>query len=234
MALAAYYRAALLGTTRGPAVAVLPFANETGDSEDAQISEGLGDALRARLTELPSVSVQARASSVSFRGQNADARTIARSLGVGVLINGTLRRQGKTLDVLVEIVDDKGFAIRQPLSFQGADRDLLKLQQQIAAEVGALLVPAARASLAPAAPPPTSQSESANRLVIFGSHYDHEVRDDITVDKQEARQGDQLLRTCNGGGSQIDWGAYPFGLGAAIQGPRRGGPRSAVDRTEAR
>ncbi len=185
LAIAAYYHGALLGTARGPAIAVLPFANETGDPNDAQISEGLGDALRARLTGLPGVSVQARASSVSFRGQNADPRTIARSLGVGMLINGTLRRQGKTLDVLVEILDDKGFAIRQALNFQGTDEDLQKLQLQMAAEVGVLLVPAAQASLATPALTPTSQSESANMLVIFGNHYDHEVRDDITVDEQK-------------------------------------------------
>jgi serine/threonine protein kinase/TolB-like protein/thioredoxin-like negative regulator of GroEL len=183
LAIITYYRYALLGSARGPAVAVLPFANETGDPNDAQISEGLGDALRARLTELPGVSVAARASSLTFRGQNADPRTIARSLGVGMLINGSLRRQGKALDLLVELLDDRGFAVGQPLTFQGTDNDLQKLQQRMASEIGAVLVPAARASLAAEAPTPTAQSESANMLVMFGSHYDHEVRDDITIDE---------------------------------------------------
>ena len=170
--------------TRARPSASFVFANETGESTRA-ISKGLGDALRARPISFPASASRRALSPAASAAKNAGPRTIAPSLDLGVLINGTLRRQGKTLDVLVEIVDEKGFAIRQPLSFQGAERELLKLQQQIAAEVGALLVPAARASLAPAAPPPTSQSESANRLVIFGSHYDHEVRDDITVDKKK-------------------------------------------------
>jgi serine/threonine protein kinase/tetratricopeptide (TPR) repeat protein len=184
VAVATYYRDTLFGSARGPSVVVLPFASETGDPQDEQISEGLGDNLRARLMELP-LSVQARASSVTFRGQNADPRTIARSLGVGILINGTLRRQGKTLDLSVEILDDKGFAVGQPLSFQGTENELQKLQQQIASQVGALLVPAARSSLAALGPTPTAQSEDATMLLLFGSHYDHEVRDDFTVDESK-------------------------------------------------
>jgi serine/threonine protein kinase/tetratricopeptide (TPR) repeat protein len=182
LAVATYYRDTLFGSARGPSVVVLPFATETGDPQDEQISEGLGDGLRARLTELP-LAVQARASSMTFRGQNADPRTIARSLGVGMLVNGTLRRQGKTLELLVEILDDRGFAVGQPLRFQGTDNELQKLQQQMASEVGALLVPAARQSLATQAPTPTAQSENATMLVMFGSHYDHEAREPITVDE---------------------------------------------------
>jgi serine/threonine protein kinase/tetratricopeptide (TPR) repeat protein len=177
-----YFREAPHNVVPNKAVVVLPFASETGNPQDEQISEGLGDALRARLMELP-LSVQARASSVTFRGQNADPRAIARSLGVGVLINGTLRRQGKTLNLLVEILDDKGFAVGQPLEFQGTDSELQKLQQQIASQVGALLVPAARETLASQATTPTVQSENATMLLLFGSHYDHEAREPITVDE---------------------------------------------------
>jgi TolB-like protein len=185
VALAAYYRTALNGTAGGKAIAVLPFTNETGNPEDVPISEGLGDALRERLMGIQGLSVQARASSVSFRGQNADLRTIARTLGVGTLINGTLRRHGKTLEVHVELLDDKGFAIRPAMTFERAEQDLQALQQQIASEVGAQLVPAASASLAAPPPTPTAQTESANMLVLLGSHYDHEARDrDVTVDEK--------------------------------------------------
>jgi serine/threonine protein kinase/TolB-like protein/Tfp pilus assembly protein PilF len=192
--LAVYYRDALRGRHSEKAVAVLPFANETGDADDEHISEGLGDTLRERLMELPGVSVQARASSVSFRGQDADLRTIARSLGVGMLINGTLRRQGKTFEVLVEMLDEKGFAVRPALTFRRGEQDLQALQQQIASEVGAVLVPAAKTALATPRPTPTSQSESANMLVLFGNHYDHEVRDDLTVDEKKLDKAIDFFR----------------------------------------
>ncbi len=181
----AYFRETSHDAGPNKAVVVLPFSNETGSPDDAHITEGLSDTLRDRLMELP-LSVQARASSLSFRDQkNVDARTIARTLGVGVLINGSLRRQGKMLDVLVEVLDDKGFAVRPALRYQRAEGELQALQQQIASDVAATLVPGAPASLAAAPPTPTAQSEDANMLVLFGSHYDHEVRDDITVDEQK-------------------------------------------------
>ena len=167
------------------AVVVLPFTNETGSEDDAHISEGLSDTLRDRLMELP-LSVQARSSSLSFRDQkNVDARTIAHSLGVGVLINGSLRRQGKILEVLVEVLDDKGFAVRPALRYQRAEGELQSLQQQIAADVAATLLPGAQAALAAAAPTPTAQSENANMLLLFAYHYDHVAREPSTLDEKE-------------------------------------------------
>jgi serine/threonine protein kinase len=181
---AGYLRETSHNAAPNKAVVVLPFANETGSENDAHISEGLSDTLRDRLMELP-LSVQARSSSLSFRDQkNVDPRTIAQSLGVSVLVNGTLRRAGKMLEVLVEVLDDKGFAVRPALRYQRAEGDLQALQQQIAADVAATLLPGAQASLAAAAPTPTAQSENANMLLLFASHYDHDAREPITVDEQ--------------------------------------------------
>jgi serine/threonine protein kinase/tetratricopeptide (TPR) repeat protein len=181
--IAGYFRETPHNVVSNRAVVVLPFANETGSENDAHISEGLSDTLRNRLMELP-LSVQARSSSVSFRDQkNVDARTIARTLGVGVLINGSVRRQGNLLDVSVEVLDDKGFAVRPALRYQRAQGELLALQQQIAADVAATLLPGTQAAPAAAAPTPTAQSENANMLLLFASHYDHEARERNTVDE---------------------------------------------------
>ena len=89
------------------------------------------------------------------------------------------------LEVLVEVLDDKGFAIRPAFRYQRAEGDLLALQQRIASDVAATLVPSAQASLTAAPPTPTAQNENANRLVLFGNHYDHEVRDDFILDEQK-------------------------------------------------
>jgi serine/threonine protein kinase/cytochrome c-type biogenesis protein CcmH/NrfG len=181
--LVGYFRETPRNVVSNKAVVVLPFANETGSDNDAHISEGLSDTLRDRLMELP-LSVQARSSSLSFRDQkNVDARTIARTLGVGVLINGSVRRQGNLLDVLVEVLDDKGFAVRPALRYQRAQGELLALQQQIAADVAATLLPGTPAAATAPAPTATPQSENANMLLLFASHYDHEAREPITLDE---------------------------------------------------
>ena len=175
-------RQLLPGSSAGLAVAVLPFANEATDADDV-ISEGLGDTLRERLMALPGLSVQARASSVIFRDRGTDMRTVAESLKVEVLINGSLRRRGSTLEVSVAVLDRRGFAKRPALKFQRAERELQALQQQIAAEIAALLLPSAQASLVTPPTPPTDQSERAHLLLQFGNRVYYEVREEPIVDK---------------------------------------------------
>jgi TolB-like protein len=172
-------------SSRGAAIAVLPFSNETGIAEDDYLSKGLGDSLRDRLMELPGIDVQARASSVSFRGQSTAPREIAKSLGVDRLINGSVRKTGDMLEVLVEILDVDGFAIGPALRYRRSQQDFQALQQQIAAEVSALLVPGAQLATVANAGAPTAASERANVLVASGSLLENEVKDELIVDEEK-------------------------------------------------
>jgi tetratricopeptide (TPR) repeat protein len=106
---------------------------------------------------------------------------------VGRLVNGSFRRQGQTLDVQVEILDDKGFAVHLPLRFSRPDNELLTLQKEIARAVGAALGNApAEAAVSPETS--TAQSELANRLVLFGIHAEREVKDEIAVDQAKLEE----------------------------------------------
>ena len=121
-----YVRDAFNGAPSGKAVAVLQFVNESSNADDASISERLGDKLRERLQESPDLDVVGRVSSVSFRGAQVDMPTIAKTLAVGTLINGSLRRRGKTLEVDVEILDHRGFSIKA-LHFERPENTLFAL-----------------------------------------------------------------------------------------------------------
>jgi serine/threonine protein kinase/cytochrome c-type biogenesis protein CcmH/NrfG len=178
-----YVRDAFNGTASPRAIAVLPFVNESSNPDDAPISERLGDNLRDRLQELSDLDVIGRVSSLSFRDQQVDMRTIARTLGVGRLINASLQRRGDTLDVRVEILDERGFTL-QPLSYQEPDTALLVLQQEIADDVTAFFDPDTAAPATTTAEPP-SQNEPANKLILFGSHLEHEVKEELSVDEEK-------------------------------------------------
>jgi TolB-like protein len=168
------------------AVAVLPFASESSNVDDASITERLGDKLRDRLQELPDLDVIGRVSSVNVRDQQADLRTIAAALGVGRLVNGSLQRRGAMLDVRVEIVDERGVILRA-LSYEEPDTALVALQQKMSDEVSAYLVPASAApATAPTALP--SQSEAANKLILFGSRLDNAVKDDAPLIDEDKLQ----------------------------------------------
>jgi serine/threonine protein kinase/tetratricopeptide (TPR) repeat protein/TolB-like protein len=170
------------------AVAVLPFENATGDSADSHINEGLGTELRRRLMELPGLRVQARASSVNVAVLGLDPRAIASRLDVGVLINGSLSRRGDTLIVLVEAIDSNGDLLAT-WTHEASDGELLLLESAIAADVIGFFAPNAQLV---AAVMPTPQTETAHELVLRGTVYDQEVRDDITVDEEKLEAAIEL------------------------------------------
>jgi serine/threonine protein kinase/TolB-like protein/thioredoxin-like negative regulator of GroEL len=183
LAVGAYFVGTMSGTGEADGVAVLPFANETGSPTDGALSEGLGDGLRDRLMELPGLEVQARASSVSFRNQTVDSRTIADTLGVGRLVNGSLRRNGKMLEVLVEVLDAEGFAVAPSFRYEELERDFQVLQQKIAADVSALLMPDAGGERVAKVKAPTDESERANMFVTIGRQFEYEVKSELTIDE---------------------------------------------------
>ena len=182
--------------TDGRAGAVLPFVNETGESRTTpHISEGLGDELRDRLMELPGLEVQARASSVSFRDEAVDRARSRAASASGVLVNGSVRRAATCSNVLVEVLDARR-ALRcgRRSGTQRSEREFQALQQEIAADVSALLVPEARGAVDAERADAHGASETANMLVLRGSYLRAtKSEEELTVDEDEARGSDPAL-----------------------------------------
>jgi TolB-like protein/DNA-binding winged helix-turn-helix (wHTH) protein/Flp pilus assembly protein TadD len=161
-------------------IAVLPFENASGSDENRFISEGLGDALRDQLGRLGGLRVAARSSSVIFGDRTVDAIGIADRLGVGRLIEGTVRRQDDRLAITVYIIDgETGFQIwSQP--YDRSMADLLAVQQDIARDIVATLLPERDDSLG--AGKPASLDPTANELMLLARYYYQQVRDQSIVD----------------------------------------------------
>ena len=113
-------------------IAVLPFANLSGDPKKVYFSDGIADQLITELAQTPSVRVAARSSSFAFRGKEVDVKTIAKALNVRAVLEGSVREDGKRVRIAAELVDAaNGFQIWS----KSYDRDLtniLSLQDQIA------------------------------------------------------------------------------------------------------
>lgn len=122
-------------------LAVLPFEN-LGDSSDAYFADGVADAVRGKLTSLPSLQVIARGSSVQYRSTTKTPPQIAQELGVRYLLTGTVRwaRQGGSSRVqvspeLVEIGADGAAQSRWQQPFDAPMTDVFALQANIADQV---------------------------------------------------------------------------------------------------
>jgi TolB-like protein/Flp pilus assembly protein TadD len=122
-------------------IAVLPFANMSGDKEQEYFSDGLTEELLNSLSEINELQVAARTSAFSFKGKDTDIGTIARKLNVGAVLEGSVRRSANTIRITAQLINAvTGFHLWS----KTYDRDLgdvLKLQTEIATAVaGALKV----------------------------------------------------------------------------------------------
>ncbi len=173
-------------------IAVLPFENASDSDENRFISAGLGDALRDQLGRLGGLRVAARSSSVIFEDRSVDAIGIADRLGVGKLIEGTVRQQGDRLVITVYIIDgETGFQTWSQL-YERSMADLLAMQQDIAADIVATLLPERDESLG--AGDPASLDPTANELMLLAQYYYQQVRDQALVDVDMLMRSIDLYR----------------------------------------
>ena len=79
------------------AIAVLPFVNLSADPENDYFCDGLSEELINGLTKVPELRVVAHSSSFAFKGRDTDVREIGRQLGVGSVLEGSVRKAGNRL-----------------------------------------------------------------------------------------------------------------------------------------
>ena len=120
-------------------IAVLPFKNLSGDPEQNYFSEGLTEEVRAGLVRLDALRVAAATSSEVAGERQGDLKSIARELGVGFLLGGSVRRSGDIVRIATELTDGKtGFG----LWTKSVDRkmtDIFAVQAEIARTVAQAL-----------------------------------------------------------------------------------------------
>ena len=120
---------------RQPAVAVMPFVNQTGDPKDEYFSDGLADELRRVLSRIEGLKVTAGSVTFRFKGQHRDARHVGRELGVEAVLEGSVWRSGDRIRVSVNLVGVKDGFNRWAQRFDGSIGDLFSIQDQVGTAV---------------------------------------------------------------------------------------------------
>jgi serine/threonine-protein kinase len=129
-------------------VAVLPFVNTGGDPEDEYFSDGMTDELAHALAGLPGIRVAGRTSSYAYKGKAATVQEVGRTLGVGGVIAGTVRRAGDRLRVTVQLSSaDDGFQ-RWSHEYERQASDVFALQDELTRAIVAELEPTLRGTAA--------------------------------------------------------------------------------------
>jgi TolB-like protein/DNA-binding winged helix-turn-helix (wHTH) protein len=117
-------------------IAVLPFLDLTSESMDQEyFADGMTEELIDRLSKIPGLRVPPPTSSFYFKDKKISIADIAKSLGVGYVLDGSLRKSGSTLRIAARLIRaDNGFVVWSETYDRPLD-DALKIQDDIAGEV---------------------------------------------------------------------------------------------------
>ena len=124
-----------------PSIAVLPFANMSGDADQDYFADGLTEDLITALAKFRWFFVIARNSSFAFKGRTLGVQQIGRELGVRYILEGSSRRSGERVRVSAQLVDAE---TGRHLWAERYDRDLADLfavQDEIVARVVGAIEP---------------------------------------------------------------------------------------------
>ena len=118
-----------------PSIAVLPFANMSGDPEQEYFADGMVEEIITALSRIRWLFVIARNSSFTYKGQAVDVKQVGRELGVRYVLEGSVRKAGNRVRITGQLIDAITGAHLWADRFDGLLEDVFDLQDKVASSV---------------------------------------------------------------------------------------------------
>ena len=129
-----------------PSVAVLPFTNISGDSEQEYFADGMVEEIITVLSRIRWLFVIASNSSFTYKGQPVDVRQVGRELGVRYVLKGSVRKAGQSVRITGQLIDAVTGSHLWADRFDGSLEDIFELQDRVAINVAGVIEPALQAA----------------------------------------------------------------------------------------
>src|SRR2546425_667672 len=124
-----------------PAIAVLPFANLSGDPKTEYLSDGITESLINSLSQLPNLAVMSRNTVFRYKGQATDSQKVGRDLHVRAILTGRLIQTGDELMISVSLEDVQNSRQIWGEQYNRKLSNLVSVQQEIAGDIYGRLRP---------------------------------------------------------------------------------------------
>ena len=124
-----------------PSIAVLPFANMSGDPEQEYFADGISEDILTGLSKLRWFFVIARNSSFTYKGKAVDVKRVARELGVRYVLEGSVRKGGNRVRITTQLIDASTGNHIWADRYDGDLTDVFALQDEITKKVVAAIEP---------------------------------------------------------------------------------------------
>lgn len=120
-------------------IAVLPFLNMSGDAENEYFSDGIAEEILNLLVKLPQLRVASRTSSFVFKGEQVDMKAVGNKLGVGTVLEGSVRRAGDRVRITAQLIEVATDSHLWSESYDRELKDVFAIQDDIARSIVAAL-----------------------------------------------------------------------------------------------
>jgi len=128
-----------------PSIAVLPFANMSGDPEQEYFVDGMVEEIITALSRIRWLFVIARNSTFTYKGRPVDVKEVGRELGVRYVLEGSVRKAGMQVRISGQLIDALSGTHLWSDRFDGSLEDVFELQDQVAVSVAGVIEPALQA-----------------------------------------------------------------------------------------
>jgi len=123
-----------------PSIAVLPFANMSGEPEQEYFSDGITEDIITELSHFRDLSVIARNSSFAFRGQAVDIVEVGQKLNVHYVLEGSIRKVGKRVRVTAQLIDTRNGTHIWANRYDRDLEDIFAVQDEVVRIISATLI----------------------------------------------------------------------------------------------
>ena len=159
-------------TALGKAIAVLPLVNETGDPNNEYFSDGLSEELISALAQIKELKVIGRTSSFHFKNRNEESKVIGAALGVGYLLEGSVRKSAGRARIAVNLVRASDGANAWSQIYDRTLPDIFAVQAEIAQSVAGALKVALLGDVNKNPDAPSNENVDAYTAYLQGLYYE--------------------------------------------------------------
>lgn len=159
-------------TALGKAIAVLPLVNDTGDPANEYFSDGLSEELISALAQIKELKVIGRTSSFHFKNSNEESKVIGTALGVGYLLEGSVRQAAGRARIAVNLVRAADGANAWSQIYDRTLPDIFAVQAEIAQSVAGALKVALLGEADKNPDAPSNQNVDAYTAYLQGRYYE--------------------------------------------------------------
>lgn len=143
---AAAGRRPMLALPDKPSIAVLPFANMSGDVEQEYFADGMVEEMITALSRIRWLFVIARNSTFTYKNRAVDLKRVGRELGVRYVLEGSVRKGGGRVRITAQLIEAETGAHLWADHFDGTLEDVFDLQDRVATSVAGVIEPGLRAA----------------------------------------------------------------------------------------